>query len=65
MATCTRAAARVGRFKYLQDGNAEYLFDLAVDPGEKTDLKTYDPPRFAALKSRYEAWAAEMLPRPS
>jgi arylsulfatase A-like enzyme len=63
--TRTRAAARVGRFKYLQDGNAEFLFDLAVDPGEKTDWKAHDPARFAALKSRYEAWASAMLPRPT
>ena len=63
--TRTRAAARVGRFKYLQDGNAEFLFDLAVDPGEKTDLKAYDAARFAALRRRYEAWASKMLPRPT
>src|SRR5690606_477578 len=37
--TRTRAAARIGRFKYLQDGDAAFLFDLDVDPGEKTDLK--------------------------
>lgn len=63
--TRTRAAARVGRYKYLQDGNAEFLFDLDVDPGEKTDLKSREPARFADLKRRYESWAAGMLPRPT
>jgi arylsulfatase A-like enzyme len=63
--TRTRAAARIGRWKYLQQGDEEFLYDLGVDPGEKTDLKTRDAARFAELKQRYAAWAAQMLPRPS
>jgi arylsulfatase A-like enzyme len=63
--TRTRAAARVGRWKYLQEGGEEYLYDLAVDLGEKTDLKTRDAAAFAETKARYSAWAAEMLPRPT
>ena len=61
--TRTRAAARIGRWKYVQDGADEYLYDLGVDLGEKTDLKTREAGVFADVKQRHEAWAAEMLPR--
>jgi arylsulfatase A-like enzyme len=61
--TRTRAAARIGRWKYVQQGADEYLYDLGVDLGEKTDLKQREPAAFAATKNRYSAWAAEMLPR--
>jgi arylsulfatase A-like enzyme len=63
--TRTRAAARVGRWKYVQEGNAESLYDVGVDLGEKTDLKARDAATFASVKSRYDAWAADMLPRPT
>ena len=63
--TRTRAAARVGQWKYVQEGSEEHLYDLAVDLGEKTDLKTREAAAFAFLKSRHSRWAADMLPRPS
>jgi arylsulfatase A-like enzyme len=63
--TRTRAAARIGRWKYVQEGNAEHLYDLGVDLGEKTDLKDRETAAFAEAKGRYSAWAAGMLPRPT
>jgi arylsulfatase A-like enzyme len=63
--TRTRAAARIGRWKYVQEGNVEHLYDLGVDLGEKTDLKERELEAFAETKNRYSAWAAEMLPRPT
>jgi arylsulfatase A-like enzyme len=59
------AAARVGRWKYVQQGSEERLYDLAVDLGEKTDLKARQTAVFDDLKKRYAAWATEMLPRPT
>ena len=61
--TRTRAAARIGRWKYVQEGSEDHLYDLAVDLGEKTDLKEREPAVFADVKARHAAWAAEMLPR--
>ena len=61
--TRTRGAARIGNWKYLQDGDAEHLFDLGVDSGERAELKGKHADVFARIKSRYDAWAAEMLPR--
>ena len=63
--TRTRAAARIGRWKYVQEGEAEHLYDLGVDLGEKTDLKARESATFAELKQRYSQWAATMLPRPT
>jgi arylsulfatase A-like enzyme len=63
--TRTQAAARIGRWKYLQNGDAEHLYDLGVDPGEKTDLKARESAAFAEAKRRYSEWAAAMLPRPT
>jgi arylsulfatase A-like enzyme len=61
--TRTRAAARIGRWKYVQDGDAEHLYDLDVDLGEKTDVKARESAALSDAKARYSAWAAEMLPR--
>ena len=57
-------AARVGSWKYLKDQKGEHLFDLANDPGEKTDLRRHHPDRFESIRRRYQAWAAQMLPLP-
>jgi arylsulfatase A-like enzyme len=62
--TQTREAARIGQWKYVRDANQDHLYDLAVDLGEKTDLKDRQRTVFADLKRRHAAWAAEMLPRP-
>ena len=62
--TAERDAARVGNWKYLQDGGKEYLFDLAVDPGEKADLRGKRPDTFEAVKQQYLAWNTRMLPKP-
>jgi len=62
--TQTREATRIGQWKYVRDASMEHLYDLAVDLGEKADLKDRQPALFAELKERHAAWAAEMLPRP-
>jgi arylsulfatase A-like enzyme len=62
--TRLRASARVGNWKYLNDSGEEHLFDLAIDPGEKNDLRRDQPVRFEEVKRRHAAWEAQMLPRP-
>ena len=61
--TDARQAARQGRWKYLKDGNAERLFDLSIDPGEKNDLRPTHGDVFEQLRTAYLAWNAQMLPR--
>jgi arylsulfatase A-like enzyme len=55
-------AARVGSWKYLRDRSGEHLFDLATDPGEKSDLRAAHADRFESLKRQYQTWASQMLP---
>ena len=57
-----QAAARVGNLKYLRNGNVESLFDLSVDVREQANLATLRPDDLAALRSRYTAWNAQVLP---
>lgn len=54
-------AVRYGGWKYLQDENGEYLFDLVLDPGERLDRKSKQPQLFQKLKSRYADWERQML----
>ena len=61
--TQTRDAARMGDWKYLQESGHEHLFDLAIDPGEKNDLRTARAEIFDRIRSQYRAWNAQMLPR--
>ena len=61
--TQTRDAARVGNWKYLKESGNEHLFDLSIDPGEKTDLRTRRAETFDQIRNQYQAWNALMLPR--
>jgi arylsulfatase A-like enzyme len=62
--TRLRDAARVGNWKYLKESDNEHLFDLTIDPGEKTDLRTGHADVFETIRSQYLAWNARMLPKP-
>ncbi len=55
-------ALRDGNWKYLQDEDADYLFDLMADPGEKNDLKNTNPAVFQRLKNKYAEWEKTVLP---
>ena len=61
--TSSDEAARQGRWKYLKESGTERLFDLSVDPGEKTDLKAKHPNVFDEIRKQHAAWNATMLPR--
>ena len=59
----TRAAARIGHWKYVNEAGAEHLYDLRVDLGEKTNLMTREAAVFERVRAAYAAWDAQMLPR--
>ena len=63
--TVLRDAARVGTWKYLKESGHEHLFDVVVDPGEKNDVRLAHPDVFDRIKRQYEAWNAQMLPKPA
>ena len=58
-------AARVGAWKYLKDESGEHLFDLATDPGEKSDLASRQGEHFGTIRRQYQDWVSKMLPLPS
>jgi arylsulfatase A-like enzyme len=55
-------AMRKGNWKYLQDEKGEYLFDLSVDPQEKSDLKSKQEKRFNMMKLKFADWEKTVLP---
>ncbi|MGH8548654.1 MAG: sulfatase-like hydrolase/transferase [Methylococcales bacterium] len=56
-------AVRRGRWKYLRNGEKEYLFDLSVDEREQADFKGNNSEVFRQLKSEFQKWDAQVLPR--
>jgi arylsulfatase A-like enzyme len=55
-------AIRADNWKYLQDEDAEYLFDIIHDPGEKINLIAKNPGKFRELKQMYSKWEKTVLP---
>jgi arylsulfatase A-like enzyme len=53
-------AVRFGQWKLLVDASELLLFDLSVDPGERTDLAARRPDLVAALKRLLADWEAEV-----
>ncbi|RYY16752.1 MAG: twin-arginine translocation pathway signal protein [Chitinophagaceae bacterium] len=51
-----------GNWKYLRDGDNEYLFDINLDPGEKNDLRKSESAKYILLKQKYFDWEKTMLP---
>ena len=57
-------ALRQGDWKFLETSKGEqFLFNLAQDPYEKTNLKTQRPKLFNELRKRRDALLEECLPR--
>ena len=57
-------AVRRGRWKYLNDGTREYLFDLTIDQREQANFREQNPATFDQLRSEFQAWQSQILPRP-
>ncbi|MFN0085354.1 MAG: sulfatase-like hydrolase/transferase [Blastocatellia bacterium] len=55
-------AVRAGDWKLLFINNTTRLFNLATDPGERTDLARDNPAKHSELKARYDQWNAQLPP---
>ena len=53
-----------GRWKYVRDGEAEYLFDLSTDEHEQSNFREQNPAMFNQLREEFKKWDATVLPRP-
>jgi arylsulfatase A-like enzyme len=58
------AAARRGPWKYVSNGDADFLLNLDEDVTENANLRLRRPEVFAALERDYREWDAGMLPIP-
>jgi len=56
-----QSAARGGDWKWVRNGAAVQLFDLASDPRERLDLRAKHPDRVEALERAYAKWESEMV----
>ena len=59
-----QAALRDGDWKYLKLGGKEHLFNLAEDERERADKAPVDPDRLRAMRLKWDAWNATVLPYP-
>jgi len=57
-------AVRHGRWKYLNDGTREYLFDLSIDQREQANYQEQNPAMFNQLRNEFQKWQSQVLPRP-
>jgi hypothetical protein len=57
-------AVRDGKWKYLNDGMREYLFNLSIDQREQADFKDQNPDLLRQLQVEFQAWQAQVLSRP-
>ncbi len=57
-------AVRHGRWKYLNDGTREYLFDLSIDQREQANYHDQNPAMFNQLRNEFQKWQSQVLPRP-
>jgi arylsulfatase A-like enzyme len=62
--TSRQDAALHGRWKYVKDGDDEYLFDLSVDEHEQANFRGQNPAMFTQLREEFRKWNATVLPRP-
>ena len=57
-------AIRDGKWKYLNDGMREYLFNLSIDQREQADFKKQNPELLRQLQVEFQTWQAQVLSRP-
>lgn len=57
-------AVRRGKWKYVREGEVEYLFDPLRDGHEQANYKNSEPSSFARLRSEMDHWNAGVLGYP-
>ena len=57
-----QGAMRQGPWKLVKVEDADYLFNLTTDIGERHDLAATDPQRLKTMQAAWQAWANTMSP---
>lgn len=60
-----QGAVRRGDWKYVKQGEDEYLFNLATDEREQVDLKIEYPDVLKQLRAEYQRWESQLDPYPT
>ncbi|HEX6648260.1 MAG TPA: sulfatase-like hydrolase/transferase [Pyrinomonadaceae bacterium] len=56
-------AVRQGDWKYFNDGQRRFLFNLSIDEHEQADFSSKNPDVLARLATEFDKWNQQMLPR--
>ncbi|MEJ7848654.1 MAG: sulfatase [Pyrinomonadaceae bacterium] len=59
--TRRQGAVRNGKWKYLREGDNEYLFDLSKDEREQADFKESNPDILKNLRKEFQKWESGVL----
>jgi arylsulfatase A-like enzyme len=62
--TARQGALRSGKWKYIREGQDEWLHDLSVDEREQADFKTAESTVFDMMRKQYNAWESTVLAYP-
>lgn len=60
-----QGAVRRGDWKYVKQGEDEYLFNLATDESKQVDLKIEYPDELKQLRTEYQRWESQLEPYPT
>lgn len=55
---------RSGKWKYINDGEGEYLYDLSVDEREVSNFAGTEAQKVVEMRDRLKAWESQMVPYP-
>ena len=58
-------AVRSRQWKYLRNGDTEYLYDLNADVREQAEFQDKHPAILQRLRTEYGVWQAQVLARPA
>jgi arylsulfatase A-like enzyme len=62
--TRRQGGMRSGHWKYIREGDKEFLFDLAFDEREQADFAASGAKKLAELKAEFDKWEAGMVSYP-
>ena len=62
-ATADQDAVRQGPWKYLREGERQYLFNLAEDVREQADYRELEPELLTWLRGQFKSWNETLLPK--
>ncbi len=62
--TSRQGAMRSGKWKYIREDKAEFLYDLSIDEREQADFTKAEQKRVGELRKQFDDWAAGMMKYP-